>query len=131
MRFETEPGERLQLDLTHIRRGQLPLLAFVATLGDSRASLVRFTERADAATMVIERDECGAGQHRFHLQLLQIAEQYDFVPRLCRPYRATTKGKIEQFNRYLKESTVLPLATTLNQAGIILDAETANAHVGL
>lgn len=156
VRFETAPGEQLQADFTHIRRGQSPLLAFVATLGFSRASFVRFTEREDAATLsrcivaaleyfggvpqhllldnpatvVIERDAYGAGQHRFHPQLLQIAEQYGFVPRLCRPYRAKTKGKVERFNRYLKESFVLPLATTLKQAGISLDVETANAHVG-
>jgi len=156
VRFETAPGEQLQADFTHIRRGQSPLLAFVATLGFSRASFVRFTEREDAATLsrcivaaleyfggvpqhllldnpatvVIERDAYGAGQHRFHPQLLQIAEQYGFVPRLCRPYRAKTKGKVERFNRYLKESFVLPLATTLKQAGITLDVETANAHVG-
>ena len=156
VRFETAPGEQLQADFTHIRRGQSPLLAFVATLGFSRASFVRFTEREDAATLsrcivaaleyfggvpqhllldnpatvVIERDAYGAGQHRFHPQLLQIAEQYGFIPRLCRPYRAKTKGKVERFNRYLKESFVLPLATTLKQAGITLDVETANAHVG-
>lgn len=156
VRFETAPGEQLQADFTHIRRGRLPLLAFVATLGYSRASFVRFTDREDAvtlsscivaaleyfggvpqhllldnpATVVIERDAYGAGQHRFHPKLLEIAEQYGFVPRLCRPYRAKTKGKVERFNRYLKDSFVLPLATTLKQAGITLDLETANAHVG-
>ncbi|MFM7707737.1 MAG: IS21 family transposase [Gammaproteobacteria bacterium] len=156
VRFETAPGEQLQADFTHIRRGRSPLLAFVATLGYSRASFVRFSDREDAATLsrcitaaleyiggvpqhllldnpttvVIERDAYGAGRHRFHPQLLSIAEQYGFVPRLCRPYRAKTKGKVERFNRYLKESFVLPLATTLKQAGITLDVDTANAHVG-
>ena len=156
VRFETAPGEQLQADFTHIRRGRSPLLAFVATLGYSRASFVRFSDREDAATLsrcitaaleyfggvpqhllldnpttvVIERDAYGAGRHRFHPQLLSIAEQYGFVPRLCRPYRAKTKGKVERFHRYLKESFVLPLATTLKQAGITLDVDTANAHVG-
>ena len=156
MRFETAPGEQLQADFTHIRRGRSPLLAFVATLGYSRASFVRFSDREDAATLsrcitaaleyfggvpqhllldnpttvVIERDAYGAGRHRFHPQLLSIAEQYGFIPRLCRPYSAKTKGKVERFNRYLKESFVLPLATTLKQAGITLDVDTANAHVG-
>ena len=156
VRFETAPGEQLQADFTHVRRGRLPLLAFVATLGYSRASFVRFTDREDAATLsrcivaaleyfggvpqhllldnpatvVIERDAYGTGQHRFHPQLLCVAEQYGFVPRLCRPYRAKTKGKVERFNRYLKDSFVLPLATTLKQAGIPLDVEVANAHIG-
>ncbi len=156
VRFETAPGEQLQADFTHIRRGRLPLLAVVTTLGYSRASFARFTDREDSvtlsscigaaleyfggvpqhllldssATVVIERDAYGAGQHRFHPKLLEIAEQNEFVPRLCRPYRAKTKGKVERFNRYLKDSYALPFATTLKQARITLDVETANAHVG-
>src|SRR6266567_3442056 len=43
VRFETPPGEQLQADFTVIRRGREALLAFVATLGYSRASFVRFT----------------------------------------------------------------------------------------
>jgi len=53
VRFETAPGEQLQADFTHIRRGRLPLLAFVATLGYSRASFVRFTDREDDLTPVL------------------------------------------------------------------------------
>lgn len=33
VRFETLPGEQMQADFTHVRRGRSPLLAFVATLG--------------------------------------------------------------------------------------------------
>src|SRR5665213_1678385 len=51
VRFETEPGEQMQADFTHVRRGRDPLLAFVATLGYSRASFVRFTQGEDAATL--------------------------------------------------------------------------------
>ena len=43
VRFETAPGEQMQADFTVIRRGRDPLLAFVATLGYSRATWVRFT----------------------------------------------------------------------------------------
>jgi hypothetical protein len=43
VRFETAPGEQMQADFTVVRRGREPLLAFVATLGYSRASWVRFT----------------------------------------------------------------------------------------
>ena len=42
------PGEQMQADFTMIRRGRDPLLAFVATLGYSRATLVRFTTGEDA-----------------------------------------------------------------------------------
>jgi transposase len=51
VRFETAPGEQMQADFTVIRRGREPLLAFVATLGYSRASWVRFTAVEDAATL--------------------------------------------------------------------------------
>ena len=41
IRFETPPGQQMQADFTHVRHGRQPLLAFVATLGYSRASYVR------------------------------------------------------------------------------------------
>jgi transposase InsO family protein len=62
--------------------------------------------------------------------LLALAETYGFTPKVCRPYRAKTKGKVERFNRYLKESFVVPLAATLRSSGLKLDVEAANAHIG-
>lgn len=38
-------------------------------------------------------------------------------PRLCRPYRAMTKGKVECFNSYLKGSFVVPLTATVEATG--------------
>lgn len=156
VRFETAPGEQMQADFTTIRRGRNPLKALVATLGYSRATYVRFCEREDsetllgllreafwffggvpahvlfdnASTVVIDRDAYGEGQHRWHAGLKALAEEYGFRPRLCRPYRARTKGKVERFNGYLKGSFVTPLAATLKSAGLVLDVETANAHIG-
>jgi transposase len=156
VRFETAPGVQMQADFTVVRRGRAALLAFVATLGYSRASFVRFTAGEDAATLigclreaftffggvpqqvlldnaktvVIERDAYGDGLHRWHRDLLGLAEQFGFAPRLCRPYRAKTKGKVERFNGYLKGSFLVPLAASLKQAGLHLDVEVANAHVG-
>ncbi len=49
---------------------------------------------------------------------------------MCAPYRAQTKGKVERFNRFLKESFVWPPESRLKGQGVILDADTANAHVG-
>jgi hypothetical protein len=46
------------------------------------------------------------------------------------PYRAKTKGKVERFNGYLKGSFLVPLAVSLKQAGLKLDVDVANAHVG-
>ena len=156
VRFETAPGEQMQADFTTIRRGRCPLKAFVATLGFSRATYIRFTEREDsetllsclrqafqafggvtaeilfdnATTVVVERDAYGPGNHRWHAGLKELADEYGFRPRLCRPYRARTKGKVERFNGYLKGSFVTPLAATLKSAGLLLDAATANAQVG-
>ncbi len=119
VRFETPPGKQMQADFTVIRRGRERLLALVATLGYSRASFVRFTAREDAATLceclrealvyfggtpehvlfdnaksvVIERDAFGVGEHRWNPQLLALAETYGFTPKVCRPYRAKTKGQ--------------------------------------
>ena len=154
VRFETAPGVQMQADFTTIRRGQYPLKALVATLGFSRATFVRFTAREDsetllsclraafeffggvpaealfdnAATVVVERDAYGEGKHRWHAGLKALADEYGFRPRLCRPYRARTKG--ERFNGYLKSSFVTPLAATLKSAGLVLDVDTAYAHIG-
>lgn len=156
VRFETAPGEQLQADFTYVRKGKDPLLAFVATLGWSRATFVRFTEDETATTLVecvraalayfggvpkeilldnpktvvIERDAYGEGEHRFHRDLLALSGEYGFRIRLCRPYRAKTKGKVERFNGYLKSSFLVPLAATLKQSGLKLDAIAANAHIG-
>jgi transposase len=156
VRFETPPGKQLQVDFTTIRRGREPLKAFVATLGYSRATYVRFSEREDsdawltglceafayfggvpsealfdnAAAIITERDAYGDGLHRWHPRLAALADEYGFRPKVCRPYRAKTKGKVERFNGYLKGSFITPLAATLKSAGLKLDVATANAHIG-
>ena len=80
--------------------------------------------------MVVERDAYGDGQHRWHRLLRALAEDYGFSIRLCRPYRAKTKGKVERFNGYLKGSFLVPLAASLKQSGLKLDIDAANAHIG-
>ena len=81
-------------------------------------------------TVVLERDAYGLGQHRYQPRFRMFAGHYGFLPRLCRPYRAKTKGKVERFNHYLQESFYHPLRTRLAQSGLILDAATANVEVG-
>lgn len=124
MRFETAPGKQMQVDFTWVRRGRDPLVALVATLGYSRASFVKFGRKEDgealsrglrealdyfggvpeqvlfdnARTVVIERDAYGPGLHRWNDRLLELAEECGFTLRLCRPYRAKTKDKVERFN---------------------------------
>ena len=155
VRFETPPGRQMQADFTVVRRGRDALLALVATLGYSRATFVKFTTGEDAATLcaclreafdyfggvpeqvlfdntkavVIERDAYGEGLHRWNDELRQLAEDCGFTPRLCRPYRAKTKGKVERFNSYLKSSFVVPMAASIEAAGLKFDCQVANAHV--
>ena len=155
VRFETPPGRQMQADFTVVRRGRDPLLALVATLGYSRAAFVKFTTAEDTGTLcgalreafdhfggvpaevlmdnaksvVIERDAYGPGLHRWNDQLLGLADECGFTPRLCRPYRAKTKGKVERFNGYLKGSFLVPLAASLKASGLTLTAELANRHV--
>mgnify|MGYP003532960540 FL=1 len=148
-------GEQLQVDWVEFRKGAAPLHAFCATMGYSRASYVEFVcdmkvatligchERAFVAfggvpqrilydnmkTVVIERDTYGEGQHRFHAGFLDFAKHCGFIIKLCRPYRAKTKGKVERFNGYLRRSFYVPLASRLAQSGLQLDVVTANSEV--
>ena len=95
----------------------------MATLGYSRMSFVRFvrdetwpTVRTclEAAfgylggvprellfdnmkTVVLERNAYGRGRHRLHPGLLALSRDLGFAVRLCRPYRAKTKGKVERY----------------------------------
>jgi transposase len=158
VRFETDLGEQMQCDWIVFRRGKSPLSAFVATLGACRASFVRFVtderlpnlirshEEAfeffggvprhvlydNMKTVVVNRDAYGEGQHQFQSTFLDFAGHYGFLPRLCRPYRAKTKGKVERFNGYLRRSFYNPLASHIKQVSggeLLLDADTANFKV--
>lgn len=155
VRFETPPGQQMQADFTTIRRGRDRLLAFVATLGFSRATYVRFSDSElfadwrdgllaafdyfggvprevlfdNTKTVIIERDGYGPGLHRWHAGMLEFARDCGFQLRVCRPYRARTKGKVERFNGYLKGSFLVPLAATLRAGGLQLDMDTANREV--
>ncbi len=80
-------------------------------------------------TIVLARDASGEGEHRFHSGFLDYARHCGFVIKLCRPYRARTKGKVERFNGYLRRSFYVPLVATLKQEGLTLDAVTANIEV--
>ena len=68
-------------------------------------------------------------EHRFHAGFLDYAKHSGFVIKLCQPYRAKTKGKVERFNGYLRRSFYVPLASRLAQSGQKLDVVTANLEV--
>lgn len=152
IRFETEPGKQLQIDFVDFRRGPSPLRAFTAELAYSRYAYVEFTdnertetlvaclERAleffngvplqilcdNPKTIVIERNAYAESRHRYNPHLLELAKHYGLAIRLCAPYRAQTKGKVERFHRYLRESFFAPLQTAQPE---LVDVATANREV--
>jgi LytS/YehU family sensor histidine kinase len=69
VRFETAPGEQLQADFTYVRKGKDPLLAFVATLGYSRATFVRFTRNESATTLGHELQLVRAYLELMHMRM--------------------------------------------------------------
>ena len=52
MRFETPPGQQMQVDFIVFRRGQDPLSAFVATLGYSRVTFAYFVTNERIETVL-------------------------------------------------------------------------------
>jgi transposase len=77
-------------------------------------------------TVVQQRNFYGRGLHQFHPGLKDLAHHYTFMPRLCRPYRAKTKGKVERSIGYVRRSFFLPLVSRYQQLGLDLDLETVN-----
>ena len=152
VRFETPPGKQLQIDFVDFRRGPSALRAFTAELGYSRFPYVEFVdnertetliaclERAlqyfggvpaqilcdNPKTIVIERHAYGEGRHRFNPNLLDFSKHYGIEIKLCAPYRSQTKGKVERFHRYLRESFFNPLQSLQDEP---LDVVTANCEV--
>lgn len=135
VRFETGPGRQSQADWgsKSLRIGGRPVRAqlFVLTLGFSRRlfaraypnqklpALVDGHERAFAhfggrteeilydnpRTIVVRRDVEGR-QVEWHPVFRDFADTYGFRPRLCRPYRARTKGKVESGIKYVKRNAL-------------------------
>jgi transposase len=136
IRFETLPGHQLQIDFVVLRRAgrrryapSLPSSATHAIRSSSlpttnrTETLIACLERAfhwfggvpshvlcdNPKTIVIERDAYDDGKHRFNSKLLDFAKHCGFSIKLCAPYRAQTKGKVERFHRYFRESFFNPL----------------------
>lgn len=130
-RFETEPGEQAQADWGEVRvclgAQIVKVHIFVLTLGYSRRawaegyehermeSLLSAHEHAfehfggvtreilyDRMRTVIlgERD----GKKRWNPTFQAFAQYWGFEPRVCQPYRAQTKGKVESGVKYVKRN---------------------------
>jgi transposase len=137
-RFETGPGVQAQVDWGHLgyvedETGEQSVSGFVFTLGYSRAmmaegaldqklgTLLRLHEKAfqelggipqeilydRMKTVCLGTDE--RGEVRWHPQFLDFARYWGFTPRLCRPYRAQTKGKVESGVKYVRRNFICGL----------------------
>lgn len=131
VRFETLPGDQAQVDWGHFgfldhagRRRRV--YGFVMTLGWSRAMYLEFTVSADIAwflrchlhafryfggmpqhllydnlkSVVLDRDPDGT--IHWNRRYLDFADLLGLTPRVCQPYRAQTKGKVERGIKYVR-----------------------------
>jgi transposase len=120
------------------------MYAFVMVLGYSRFAYVRITDNMKQETfqectkkafeyfggipqtilydnlksVIVQRDKYGKNQHGFNEKFLDFAKTSKFIPKICKPYRAKTKGKVERFIDYLKGNFYRPLKATLEGSGI-------------
>jgi len=131
-RYETKPGVQAQVDWAEcgyieIDGSRRKLYCFTMVLGYSRMRYAEFTLRMDVHTLI----QChinafqyfgGYAQEILYDNMKQIVlnrgpkssdsdwnpkfenffTHYGFVPRLCRPYRPQTKGKIERTVGFVK-----------------------------
>jgi len=132
-RFETPPGKQGQVDWGHlgtleVGEQERQLWGFTLTLGYSRmmmaaaaldqklGTLLRMHEEAfrqlggvpaeilydRMRTVWVDVDE--RGEIVWHPVFLDFAGYWGFTPRLCRPYRAQTKGKVESGVKYVRRN---------------------------
>ena len=131
VRFETDPGEQAQVDWGSFayldeKGRKRRLWAFVMVLSWSRAIYVEFVRRADTASFIqchvnafeyfggvprrclydnakvvtLGRDE--EGRIDWNRRMLDFSLRLGFELKLCQPYRAQTKGKVESGVKYVR-----------------------------
>jgi transposase len=152
VRFETAPGEQMQIDFGEKRvsiGGQLvKVLLFVAVLSYSRRIFVRafLAQRQDdwreglmgafrhfgglprrlltdnAGALVTGRD-AAKGKAQLHPGFAAFCRDVGVEVRVCHPYRARTKGKTERGVGYVKGNAIAGLGFV---SGAALDAHLAS-----
>ena len=135
VRFETAPGQQMQIDFgdtrVWINGEQVRVHLFVATLGYSRRLHIRPSLRErqadwfegmegaflrfggvpaevlfDNPKALVEHHDAATREVRFNGRLHAFARYWGFTPRACAPYRARTKGKDERGVGYVKKNAV-------------------------
>ena len=135
VRFETRPGEQMQIDFgeRRVEIGGAPqrVSFFVATLGHSRRLHVRAFEHErqehwfegmesafrafggvteevllDNARALVVSHDAGTREVVLHPRLHAFARHWGFRVRACAPYRARTKGKDERGVGYVKRNAI-------------------------
>jgi transposase len=132
VRFETPPGDQAQVDWGELWGVDLAgrkhrVYCFTMVLGYSRCLYAELTEHMDLTTLlrchinafdyfggitrtilydnmkqvILRRDE-ETHKLRFNTRFLDFARYCSFAPRLCRPMRPQTKGKVESAVKYVK-----------------------------
>ena len=150
-RFETPPGKQAQVDWGHLGDLEMAgaahrIWGFTITLGYSRrmwaqaaldqklGTLLRMHEGAfqewggvpeeilydRMRTVWLGQDE--RGEIIWHPVFLDFARYWGFKPRLCLPYRAQTKGKIESGVKYVRRNFVCGLQG--REPGCLMDFNT-------
>lgn len=135
-RFETGPGEQAQCDWGQVTvpLGSIRtrLHVFVMTLGYSRrgfamgferermpdllaaheAAFAHFGGRCEQLlydrmrTVVLGNGKDATGKARLNSTFASFAAHWGFTVRLCQPYRAQTKGKVESGVKYVKRNFI-------------------------
>ena len=131
VRYETLPGEQMQVDWKEvgeviIEGRKVKLSLFVATLGYSRMKYAVFTTSQDQEhlmecliqsfqyfggvpkkvlfdNMKTVTDGREQGVVKWNQRFSEFASYYGFIPKVCRPYRAQTKGKVERAIQYIMD----------------------------
>jgi transposase len=132
-RFETPPGKQAQVDWGHLGSltsadEQRRLWVFAITLGYSRMMIAEAATDQKLGTLLRMHEmafrQWGAvpeeilydrmktvwagsderGEIVWNSVFLDFARYWGFTPRLCRPYRAQTKGKIESGVKYIRRN---------------------------
>jgi transposase len=132
-RFETEPGEQGQVDWGQVRvqfaTGPTTVHVFVLTLGYSRRAWAEGYENERMSSLLSAHEHAfthfggrpeellydrmrtvtmkpAAEKAKWNPTFESFFRHWGFEPRLCRPYRAQTKGKVESGVKYVKRNFI-------------------------